>query len=1105
MIPVVYRRTSISLPFLVGCMALSSVIPVPAQLSRAQKAVFYENRVRPILAEHCYSCHSDSAGERKGGLVLDRRAGWMRGGDYGKVIVPGKPEASKLIKAVQHHGKLKMPKDAPKLNEERIAWLTKWIRMGAPGPDKERPLSETTQLGDQDLLTQQARSHWSFQPVHKPKPPPGYDHPVDAFIRDRLKREGLSPASPADARTLLRRLSFDLIGLPPSFEEVRQFDPATAVKKIRSLLDSPHFGERWGRHWLDIARYADTREWQAAGLDSRYPFAFTYRDYVIDAFNTDKPVDQFIREQLAADHLAEQEDAPELAALGFLTVGARYRNNVPEIINDRIDVVTRGLMGLTVSCARCHDHKFDPVPTTDYYALYGVFRSCVDPASYPEIDSSREIPVAHVADYEEKRAAAEKKLSDYTAGLARDAMQDFRAKPEAYMGALYEMAIAENKAVRQLITGGKFKETALTPLANSLTLIPKRPQLKKHPVLGPLAILISQPEAKFEADLTMMLAKPAGMHPRVRKHLQRARPTSRKALLQAYGKLFAEVLAESKSNRLTPADKPVLNLLYEPESPFYITPRAAETASRLLGKGRTALAKLKNPLNDLDAEHPGAPFRAMVLNDAPRPVKGVVFERGDPNRKGATVDRRFLTLFGGELLEGGSGRLALARAIASPDNPLTARVYVNRVWQHLLGTSLVDTPGDYGLQAPEPIHLDLLNWLTAAFIEDGWSTKKLIARIVSSQTYQQSNQPRGNSAETDPENRLYARANVRRMDFEAMRDAMLVVAGNLDRQIGGRPIDITTPPYSTRRTVYAYIDRMNLDDVFSTFDFPSPTQTAATRPETLVPQQALYSMNDPFTLEQARVMVRDVIGTSKQNGVTRLTAMYRRALQRDPTPAELKAGLAFLQDAVEQRNEMLPDWQYGYHNATGNASIDQGFTAFKFFDPKRKSYQPSRSFPHPKLGHMMLTAVGGHPGTGDRAVVRRWRAPYAGAFNVNGELLHASEKGDGVLAVIRHSSRGELGQWEAFHGAQQIHLKTVNCEAGDFLDFMVYSGETTMADSFRWTPSIRLQGEAESAPVDSKSVWIAQSDFAPPGSPTLSPWQQVAHALMMTNEFLFID
>ena len=1069
--------------------------------------VFFESRIRPILIEHCYECHSEEKGKRKGDLLLDRSSGWLRGGETGPAVVPGNIEKSLLATAVKHHDKdFQMPPEEP-ISEDKVVLLLRWIEMGAPGPSKELQESAFSKLGDQEYLSKKAEKHWAFQPISK-------SGELDDLVEKGLKREGMHFSPPADRRSQLRRLYYDLTGLPPSFEDVEAFvaskNPGAYRKIVDKLLASPQFGERWGRYWLDVARYADTREWQAAGLDSRYPFAYTYRDYVIQAFNEDKPYDQFIREQIAADFYTDKKDDTSLAALGFLTVGSRFRNNRQEIYNDRIDVVTRGVMGLTVVCARCHDHKFDAVPTTDYYALYGVFASCQDTDEYPVIHTGRPVSESDRLSYEAEYAKVVGVKQDYMDKLGGDARADFRSRPADYMGALYDSAITKKYSVRKLITGNKYSECVLTPLGARIVGLTNKRYVNDS-VFRPWHALMNTSGPKFEAMLKDFIREERKIRrkvktlPRVLDGLER-RPviTNKRQFAVRYGEILAEAIRDPDGEG---ADL-ILAQIEKSDGAFWISSQAATSASRLLGKGRTTLAKYDNAINDVNAVHPGAPARAMVVKEAPRPYQPVVFERGEASRRGASVDRRFLTLFGGLKFEEGSGRKGLAESVASSDNPLTARVHVNRVWMHLFGESLVESPGDFGLQTPAPEQLKVLDSLAAEFIANQWSTKKLIRSIVQSRTYRQASKPVAAYQERDPANKYYWRQNVRRLDFEAMRDSMLAASGKLDLTSGGRAVDITAPPYSGRRTVYAYVDRVNFDDMFATFDVPSPDQSAPERPETMVPQQALFSMNDPFAIHQAKaIAAHPAMHAPGVKGSDRVAWMYRQIFQRDPKPFEVAAGIGFLSSAVQSLKQEAPtrDWQYGFAAYNREQGSVEGFTRFPFFDAAKKSYQFSKVFPHPKRRHLRLTAVGGHPGRPGEAVVLRWTAPYAGKFAIDGELLHNRENGDGILARIISSRHGELGQYIVHNKRVPTVVESVFVEPGETIDFVVNCRETTTSDSYNWRPVIRRLGMAETVPLGIKTVWVSQADFAGPPPPPLRPPAQLAHALLMTNEFLFLD
>ncbi len=582
--------------FFVSCAATHVQAGDPESDAARRGVAFFEQHVRPLLVEKCQSCHGVKRQESK--LRLDARTFLLRGGASGPAVKPGSPNESLLMEAVRREG-LEMPPEE-KLSDSEIKTLETWIRLGAPWPkDASGPAAPA--LGDQVHIHRVAKSHWAFQPIEKPAvpavtlPEPAKAvSPIDAFVLARLQAEGLEPAPPADRRTLIRRATFDLIGLPPTAREIEAFandkSPEAFAKVVDRLLDSPHYGERWGRYWLDIARYADTRDWKAQ-TDPRYPFAYTYRDYVIKAFNSDVPYDRFIREQLAADAYAQSADDPSLAALGFLTVGPRYRDNVQEQIADRIDVVTRGLLGVSVGCARCHDHKYDPIPTTDYYALYGVFASSEEPEELPLIAGASP-PEKLIRDYERQRAEKVDDLKNYQQKLQRDATADMRKRLGEYLQGYYEMNIVRKKSIRGLLTSRKLKETAMTPLAQNLDRIRTNRGLKSHPVLTAWAALIGADDAKFTDQLQAFLSQTTTkqtppVNPRVLEALKEQQPKNPRDLLTLYAGLFEQALKSSGGNSAAAdADlSEIRQLLDSPAGPFHLDIDAVTQASRLLGPG----------------------------------------------------------------------------------------------------------------------------------------------------------------------------------------------------------------------------------------------------------------------------------------------------------------------------------------------------------------------------------------------------------------------------------------------------------------------------------------------------------------------------------------
>lgn len=1098
-----------------------------AETASPQQIEFFEQHVRPVLVEHCQRCHG--AKTQESGLRLDLREAMLQGGDSGPAVVPGKPDDSLLLEAVRHES-LQMPPDE-RLTDEQVAALERWVRMGAPWPVEA---VAGPALGDQQHIRRVAQSHWSLQPVHKPDLPTVRNEtwvktPLDAFILARLEDAGLSPSPPADRRTLLRRVTFDLTGLPPTAEEIAEFEadssPDAFEQIVDRLLETPQYGERWGRHWLDVARYADTRDWLPQ-IDTRYPFAYTYRDWVVEALNRDLPYDEFLRLQLAADLYVDRKDSPDLAALGFLTVGPRYRNNVHEQAADRIDVVTRGLMGLTVTCARCHDHKYDPVTIADYYALYGVFASAEIPDSLPVIASAPPSPELR-KDYERQRTKRQTELDEYKTGLVDEALADLRGRIDEYLAGFYDMNLAKTESIRGLIEKRKLKETAMTPLAVNLNRITQNRRLKEHPVLRPWSELIDVPDARFERELEAWLARHAesadddaaagesDVNPLVLTALRDDPPASRLEFLARYAAVFTQALdawdehstMNPNARRLPDADlEDIRRLLVGNNGLFTFQTEAVVRASRLLAPGRRNLAQRENALLELDLTHDGAPLRAMVLAEKDEPVDPVVFLRGDPRRRGDAVPRRFLSVLAGDdaaPFENGSGRRELAEAIVASDNPLTPRVLVNRVWMQYFGQGLVATPGDFGLRSEPPSHPELLDWLAAVFVEQGWSLKKLHRLIVLSNVYQQSSSvPATTATEVspqtiDPENRLLWRANRRRLDFEAMRDALLATSGTLDRAVGGKPVPLSEQPFTTRRTLYGFIDRVNLDPLYATFNFPAPDATAPERPETLVPQQALFAMNHPFVIEQARQLVKLPEFKSQQDDAGRVETLYRRLFGRAPLPAETEFAGAFIQAATGDTVQPQVAWQYGYGPADPELPPDERFTPFEVFTGS--AYQYGQTYPHPELGFLRLTSNGGQAGRDRRrGPIRRWTAPANAVIEIGGTLEHPRDKGDGMQATIIAGRGGILGQWTVFNEQMETTVARYEVQAGETIDFIIDCRANGSNDTFNWTPTIRtLEGP--------ERHWDAQTEFAAPPPPPLGPWEQVAQALLLTNEFLFLD
>ncbi|MFN3650551.1 MAG: PSD1 and planctomycete cytochrome C domain-containing protein [Armatimonadota bacterium] len=873
-----------------------------------EAAEFFEKKIRPVLAEQCYSCHG--AKLQQAGLRLDSRAALLRGTDAGHPsLVPGEPDKSPLIQVLRFDGKVKMPPQG-KLADPVLADFTEWVKMGAPWPGG----------GVQASAAPDPAKHWAFQPVRKPALPTVKNTawaktPVDTFILSKLEAKGLKPSPPTDRRTLLRRASYDLTGLPPSAEEIEAFvndtSPNAWEKAVDRLLESPHYGERWARHWMDVARYADTKGY-VFQEERRYPYAYTYRDWLIEAFNKDLPYDQFLVQQIAADHLELGDDKRPLAAMGFLTLGRRFLNNQADIIDDRMDVVFRGAQGLTVSCARCHDHKFDPIPIKDYYSLYGVFASSSEPRDLPLISKPQQ--TAEYLEFEKQLRELEGAVNQFVAQEREKVLADARAKIAVSMLAVREVAAgAEARAVAEKhgLPAGLVQRWRNFLTATSKT---------HHPVFAAWHELSAIPDAEFAAKAPELAARYAAnadpqkrLNSFVAKLFEGAPPASLADVAERYGKLLG-----GDYGQLGGSDDAaqIKQALYAIGAPLEIDGGEAE---RLFNRDqRNRLQELRQKVDAFKVNSPAAPPRAMVLVDNPQPTNPRVFLRGNPNNPGPEVPRQFLAVLSGperQPFQKGSGRLELAQQIASEQNPLTARVMVNRVWGLHFGTPLVDTPSDFGLRTERPIHAGLLDYLAWKFMESGWSLKTLHKEILLTAAYRQSSAFNAAAAKVDPENSLYWRANRQRLDWEALRDTLLAAAGKLDLTVGGPSVDILTPPFAPRRTVYGFIDRQNLPGLFRVFDLASPDTHSPARYETTVPQQALFLMNSPFIVQQAKNLAARPDVTAEKTPEARIQRLYRVVYGRAAAADEIALGLKFLNGAgvtlaaSQSTGEKLSPWE----------------------------------------------------------------------------------------------------------------------------------------------------------------------------------------------------
>jgi mono/diheme cytochrome c family protein len=1078
-----------------GLVVLFAFVASPTRAQDNPDDLF-EKRIRPVLAEHCWKCHGPT--KQSSGLRLDSRDAILQGGSgEGAAVVAGDPEASPMIRAVRQHGELKMP---PKghLPDDAIADLTSWVKAGAPWPVNPGATSASADL---------AKTHWSFQPMRLPTPPEPSVSPIDAFLNAKIKSAGLTPSGRANRRTLIRRSSFDLIGLPPSPADVDAFladsdpDAKAFAKVVDRMLASPQYGERWGRYWLDVARYADSKGYVFTE-ETRYPFSYTYRDWVVTAFNEDLPYDQFVLEQIAADRLPQPADNRHLAALGFLTVGRRFLQDQNEIIDDRIDVVTRGLLGLSVSCARCHNHKFDPIPTEDYYSLYGVFASSEEPKDLPVLSLAGSETGS--SEYQTERAERRKAIDAFLADKLSAAEKDLREHVAAYLIAAQELKFEPRAQKLDEVA----KVASLRPELVRRFMMRWRVRTEagdRHLTLWKKLSALTTDDFADQAKKLLADANSESSDSRLPRALLDALaaepPDSPASLAKQYGDILAKALAE-------PADGPLKELrdwLESADGPIKIAPDELRRA--LTKPDRDRIKELEKKVAELDITHPGAPPRAMVMVDKTQPVEPHVFLRGNPGRQGPQVPRRFLRVVSTSdrpPFKDGSGRLELARAIVRPDNPLTARVMVNRIWMYHFGQGLVHTPSDFGSRGDAPTHPELLDWLASTFVANGWSIKAMHRLIMASDAYQRASVASPEAIAKDPQNNWLSHQNRRRLDYESMRDSLLAASGRLDSRVGGRPVKLETEPFSTRRTLYGLIDRYNLEPVYRTFDFPNPDSSSPRRSATIVPQQALYLMNSPFAAQQARHLAAriDAAGGSPEE---RIRGIYRLLFSREPDASELQTGLAFkARQSAVSREERRPPWKYGIGRIDDSQGLAFVADFRRFPHWSGQAWQLEPSLPTPDGNYANVRATGGHPGPDPtHGVIVRWTAPTDLVVTIGGRLAHDEKQGDGVRARVVSSRDGIIGTWTAKGSRVRTVVDRVELRRGDVLDFVVDCVTEHSFDSYSWAPTIRVVGSAPAA--RERTAWDAKAEFQGPAPKPLKPAEAYAQALLLTNEFLYID
>jgi mono/diheme cytochrome c family protein len=901
--------------------------PLPLYVSAADGSSagedFFETKVRPIFANICSECHGDKA---TSGLHVYSRETLLKGGSRGPAIVPNDPEKSLLIQAVRQTGELKMPKGG-KLTPEQVQNLTEWVRMGAPWP-KSRPVQAVAASVPYKISPEQ-RSFWSFQPIKMPAPPVVKDGrwaktTIDRFVLAKLEAQGIVPAPAADRRTLIRRATFDLTGLPPTPEEIEAFEkdkaPNAFAKVVDRLLASPRYGERWGRHWLDVARYAED---DVRGLDPKgrgyMPFrgAYVYRDWVIKAFNDDLPYDKFVRLQLAGDLSGEKNLRDALPATAFLGGGPWLWDQAEPVQgraderNERIDAVSRGLLGLTVACARCHNHKYDPISQKDYYALAGVFAS----STYKEYPLTSDAQVAAWREKEQRYLDLSEELDNFIKAETEQLASILATQTSQYMVAAWRVTGKLKATVAEAADHDHVDPEMLDRWVKFLAQPPKA-----YPFLKDWQAMIAaggkeEDEAKALADAFQDLVLRVETAQRAIKEQNEVikakadvkRRSQRDALPNEFetddqfcpgcslelktlpteqASLWFEVFMRSIASD---EEKPVPGL-------FVFTGWGLKR--RLNAEWREYITSLEHQIETLKKSlDPQYPF-VHGLSDKPKPVNISVNLRGNPHSLGEEVPRRFLAVLSPEQappFSDGSGRLQLANDIV--DSPIATRVFVNRVWKWHFGNGIVATPDNFGFAGERPSNPELLEYLAARFRSNGLSLKKLQREIMLSAVYQTSPLESKDARERDGSNRYYSHFNRQRLDAESIRDSILFVAGDLDlKEVGGPSKDFALE--NTRRTVYCKVSRFRLNNYLQVFDFPNPSFTAEQRFSTNVPLQRLYFMNNEFVYMQAGKLAERVL--TQPNEAARIAEAYQLLFGRPPTTKEMEVGLQFLKTTPEK-------------------------------------------------------------------------------------------------------------------------------------------------------------------------------------------------------------
>jgi len=889
----------------VGMTAPQTVTPVQ----------FFESKIRPIFVTRCASCHGEKV--QMAGLKLTDPDGFFRGADNGPIVVKGDPAASRIIKAISYEAPIKMPPTG-KLDESEIQALKLWVQMGAPWPTGPSTVAPARSAWDPKRT-----SHWAFQPVRNYNPPSVHEcgwvqTPIDQFVLAQLERHELEPAPPADKLTLLRRAKFDLHGLVPTEDEIQEFLSDTAPGAFERLVDrllaSPRYGEQWGRHWLDVARYADS-----TGKDEDVSFdaSWRYRDYVIDAFNHDLSYDQFVREQLSGDLMPADQpgrlNTRGIIATGFLALGPRAMAQIDKVrevydtVDEQIDTTSRAFMALSVACARCHDHKFDPISTKDYYSLASIFASTKNYESHGSMLSEMYLsPLASQEvynQYKEHQDQIKTKQLEIDAivdpAVARFLAKELRPRLPDYMIAARRVYL-EGATVTEVARKGGLQEKTLKKWVDYL-----KPNDEFRPYLDRWYRADSSNLRERAEECGRVYDVP--FHPYYEKLMQWEQDVN-KAIEQGKGLPkkpgFGEIDLKAVEERF------FFEVAFG-KGPFAL--EASEKDALLSAEERERLIALRKELETLQKSAPAKPPMANAVTDG-EIVEQHVFLRGNHNNPGEIVPKQFPVILAGDhqaSIQQGSGRKELGEWLASPNHRLTARVMANRIWQWHFGEGLVRTPDNFGLTGEAPTHPELLDWLARQFVQNGWSIKAMHRLIMLSSVYQLSRNATNEALAADPENRLYSRFAVRRLTVEEMRDSILALDGALNLTMGGKvgvlsreekydKEALVDPDKERRRSVYISYSRNKLPHTFNLFDFADSTASVGKRNETNIAPQALFMMNSEFINERARSFAKYLLAEVSLNDTARIERAYRVALARDPSPEELSDDLTYIQTYTQR-------------------------------------------------------------------------------------------------------------------------------------------------------------------------------------------------------------